>query len=1368
MRDEHPGTELPGSIGAAICATNNIETAGAGTLQPRAFQYEMLEESLRRNIIVASHLAYSSRTGEIPAGKGTNALNERVQSTSLTKLITFSQLVWFLAPGVALATQQEKVIASQMPAVQTRLLLGADGVEHWSEQWVWDQVLENIKIVVSTHQAISRTPKMHREELLRHVHLPALVTLTYDAGSKGEIQYPLLSSLRRTRIHLDIEQDPYVKMLKSDPTSCNSAELKRVKLSRKTYCQEQLKSLYTRAELVEHELGPWGSYWYIIACIQKLQLGVRNGFTGLEYLDDTEKVYLEICLSELLSSISEEALPTIDDACLSAKILRLIEFLIDEQIPGFTGLIFVRTRAEVAVLAELLSVHPSVKDFYAVSTFVGESNSTNRKTSIAELVDVRGQVNTLEDLRLGRKNLVVTTSALEEGIDVSACNVVICFDKPTNLKSLIQRRGRARKSESKFALMLADHDDPSTVATWRHLEQEMRRLYEDDMRRLRELEELEALDEGNREFVVEKTGAKLLLSDAVSHLYHFCATLPSRQLSSPAPIFEYTDTSNGVGQSAITAKVILPISVDISVREASGRFVWITEKNAKRDAAFEAYIQLYNAGLISNNLLPIRGYDEDIADIKTEVGKIPSLIQAAGQLNAWYLVAPQWQGIEDTSGLCCYDVSLHRDGDHGQEVILHPGDEAVAPVQMPSLSHDNVSLHRDSDEQAIAIMQMLIPCRLPSIPPITLYWDASTKFTTNIRPSSPAALRPMHINSAVQSTKVLLSSVFRSRMNADTSDFIALFTPSGDEHPTQWAEQFNGTTKGVDVSALPPSQLGLIRDLTHGGAPHILRGFEKDEFFLHVSRFQKRTDFLHPVPTYGQKVPNGHNKILLKPEDCKIDRLPLPYVYFAAIVPSVLHRISVRLIASHLCETLLVPVAFSQLDLVVTAITATSAQEPTNYQRLEFLGDSVLKFLTSITITSEHLLWHEGILSKKKDHIVSNASLAKAALEVGLDTFIQTKPFTGFKWRPLHVSDHVKSLSEEPRELSTKTLADVVEALVGAAFLDGGFDKAIAALRIFLPWVCWSRVDDRNEILISTYETSINYPHHFSQLEQLVGYNFSLKTLPLEALTHSSTPSIGSNVTASYERLEFLGDVCLDIIVSTTSFSHEPPIPTHELHLIRTAVVNANFLAFLCLTHSMLVTRTNIITEGKGKITSYETSVQKYIWQFMRQGAPAIRKAQQDCLKRYESLRAPVLSILQHGSHIPWSLLARLDAPKFFSDIIESTMGAIYIDSHGSLAACEAFLERLGVMGYLRRLLEGGVALYHPKEELGQLADTESVRYEVSREDEGEGEEKRLRCVVWIGEREVVRVGDGLCVLEVETRAAEEAVRLLKEERGRV
>ncbi|KAK5201922.1 Dicer-like protein 2, partial [Exophiala xenobiotica] len=60
----------------------------------------------------------------------------------------------------------------------------------------------------------------------------------------------------------------------------------------------------------------------------------------------------------------------------------------------------------------------------------------------------------LTDLRAKAKNLIIETDVLEEGIDVTACNLVVCFDVPSNLKPFLQRRGRARQEQSTFAILL--------------------------------------------------------------------------------------------------------------------------------------------------------------------------------------------------------------------------------------------------------------------------------------------------------------------------------------------------------------------------------------------------------------------------------------------------------------------------------------------------------------------------------------------------------------------------------------------------------------------------------------------------------------------------------------------------------------------------------------------------------------------------------------------------------------------------------------------------------------------------------------------------------------------------------------------------
>ena len=75
------------------------------------------------------------------------------------------------------------------------------------------------------------------------------------------------------------------------------------------------------------------------------------------------------------------------------------------------------------------------------------------------------------------------------------------------------------------------------------------------------------------------------------------------------------------------------------------------------------------------------------------------------------------------------------------------------------------------------------------------------------------------------------------------------------------------------------------------------------------------------------------------------------------------------------------------------------------------------------------------------------------------------------------------------------------------------------------------------------------------------------------------------------------------------------------------------------------------------------------------------------------------------------------------SDIIESLVGAIFVDSEGSFTACETFLERIGLMPHLRRVMSGKVDITHPRMVLERLTGAEGVQYDV----QGEGYGQFLR-----------------------------------------
>ena len=73
---------------------------------------------------------------------------------------------------------------------------------------------------------------------------------------------------------------------------------------------------------------------------------------------------------------------------------------------------------------------------------------------------------------------------------------------------------------------------------------------------------------------------------------------------------------------------------------------------------------------------------------------------------------------------------------------------------------------------------------------------------------------------------------------------------------------------------------------------------------------------------------------------------------------------------------------------IIEAISAPAAAERRDYNRLEFLGDSILKFCAVLQVLAWHPNWPEGYLHSEKKRLVSNSTLTKAALKVRLDHFI--------------------------------------------------------------------------------------------------------------------------------------------------------------------------------------------------------------------------------------------------------------------------------------------------------------------------------------------------------------------------------------------
>ncbi|KAJ2832569.1 Dicer-like protein 1, partial [Coemansia furcata] len=276
--------------------------------------------------------------------------------------------------------------------------------------------------------------------------------------------------------------------------------------------------------------------------------------------------------------------------------------------------------------------------------------------------------------------------------------------------------------------------------------------------------------------------------------------------------------------------------------------------------------------------------------------------------------------------------------------------------------------------------------------------------------------------------------------------------------------------------------------------------------------------------------------IYSSPFFCAAEPIDLPTLNSLSLLPAFFVRLGHVLTASAVKARLGL---CARVETVRQAITASCASLDTNYERLEILGDSVLKLVSSTMLFVAHPDDHEGLLTQRRGHIVSNSNLFTLARKLGLAEYLishafnrreQTMPGRGWQRIPSIPSKWVCTLPPSPtanatgssqlltassssatvnsiastttvssassgestptesqpsqpgqagqtgeapkkkmpvckpvntkRMLSDKTVADVIEAILGASVVDGGFTGALVAAQamgvVGDKWSSWS------------------------------------------------------------------------------------------------------------------------------------------------------------------------------------------------------------------------------------------------------------------------------------------------------------------------
>ncbi|HJQ74695.1 MAG TPA: ribonuclease III [Gaiellaceae bacterium] len=137
--------------------------------------------------------------------------------------------------------------------------------------------------------------------------------------------------------------------------------------------------------------------------------------------------------------------------------------------------------------------------------------------------------------------------------------------------------------------------------------------------------------------------------------------------------------------------------------------------------------------------------------------------------------------------------------------------------------------------------------------------------------------------------------------------------------------------------------------------------------------------------------------------------------------------------------------------------TSWASDRSASYERLEFLGDSVLELAVAHALYTRHPDFSEGKLAKVRSHVVSRATCAVVARKLDLGRrLVERAPST-------QTEQELQSLSR-----NRNVLAAVIEAALGALFLQHGFaaleDAIVAAFSEQIEQALTTRVDHKTDL----------------------------------------------------------------------------------------------------------------------------------------------------------------------------------------------------------------------------------------------------------------------------------------------------------------
>ncbi|KAF5358535.1 hypothetical protein D9756_001949 [Leucocoprinus leucothites] len=1256
------------------------ESNATRDLRPRKYQEEIFERAQKENVIAA----LSTGSGKTLIGllliKWISALeNSR------------DKLVIFLVPRVTLVEQQAKYLSDNTPLRVFRLS-GALDIE-LSDRMRWKRRLEHCDVIVMTPQILvnlithslwslqrvallvfdecHHTRKNHPYNIImrEYYHIkateerPRIFGMTASpiwnmkdpVGSLLALETNLNSTIISVREHVEElavhapRPSELINIYSVPPDTYNFHEptlfqcLSIVSGSTWDYVGVPWSNVTTRYDTTLYNLGPYCASLYLFLEIRHAlqrassELPIASPMIEVETVDPvstpafTKQAPEELAIVRDIISEFEvffwnnedpNIVPiAIPSTWCTPKLNALRDTLLEFYTSSFQAIIFVEQRQVAACLSKVLPAIPELKNKIRSAHLVGQGVNVDgvSKTTDAYYGDAA------EAFRMGNVNVLIATSVAEEGLDFPACDLVIRFDPFRHMVAYVQSRGRARSAASRFVVMIRQDDQEAfnLYHTLQAHEPEMNRAYQsrqgvvplpeqidndDD-------EELDPSDLAERErYVVPTTGAVLTYDNAIGLLGYLCALIPCDA---------YTPTHKPRFVEDFQSTVKLPLGIPLLHEQLTYTGPRKrTKKEAKRAAAFMAVKRLHELDVFDEYLLPTPG--------KTLGEEEAAHVQLALQ--------PQVTPVT-------IDVDVKFPWTMGERLWLQPvyiNGEPIAGlitgVSLPLVELRSNVLLRLGLPQLLRLTEedeMEQRRTMQEYTKLGIYYRVTGSPLPN---ALGAFLVPLTDDLEVDFNKI----------------WRVLDNPRG---IFDWSEAQNH--RGETLLVLNRPEYGRTRVLQRirndlsplspppEGSPEAPCATYYDYWIL---RWSRRGTIEFDIPTDGPlleaprlvkhatsrySLDPSHHIPPIHPDTLVSSIVPMHTCGWVDMSPEMIRAFELfpalchKLTDAYRAHTVRLQVGLPSIpdNLLTEALTLPSVDANFNNQRLETLGDAVLDICTTVHLMIKYPRRHEGQLSALRQRVVSNKFLVTCARSVGLETFISSERMRVAKW-PFVEQDGYEDKEFRRRRVITRQiprrgLQDCVEALLGASFVAGGIPMALrsgAALGLTFGGLCpWGERIRKSE------RGDTGVPALIANLEKELGYTFENSDLLVEAVTH---PSFEFSTTPSYQRLEFLGDSVIKIIVTIYLFNKFPKATSHQLHLPRSKSICSPALASLGI--------------RKLKVHKYLLHNNVDLNHAINLYVPILESTSPD-------------EIVRRG----W----RYDPPKAISDVFESIVGAVFVDS---------------------------------------------------------------------------------------------------------